>query len=55
MVEDPRARRERWNTSWHVLHEPYLDDFAQVVARLAGKQVLAPAEVAPSTRLRCGG
>jgi hypothetical protein len=37
MVEDLTVRRERWNISYYVVHEPYLDDFAPVVARLAGK------------------
>jgi alkanesulfonate monooxygenase SsuD/methylene tetrahydromethanopterin reductase-like flavin-dependent oxidoreductase (luciferase family) len=36
-VEDLTARRERWDISYYVVHEPYLDDFAPVVARLAGK------------------
>jgi hypothetical protein len=29
--------RQRWGISHYVVHEPYLDDFAPVVARLAGK------------------
>jgi probable F420-dependent oxidoreductase len=37
MVEDIEARRQRWGISYYVVHEPYLDDFAPVVARLAGK------------------
>jgi probable F420-dependent oxidoreductase len=37
MVEALQARRERWGISYCVVHEPYLDDFAPVVARLAGK------------------
>jgi probable F420-dependent oxidoreductase len=37
MVEALQARRERWGISYYVVHEPYLDDFAPVVARLAGK------------------
>jgi probable F420-dependent oxidoreductase len=37
MVEDLTARRERWDISYYVVHEPYVDDFAPVVARLAGK------------------
>ncbi|HEY1430396.1 MAG TPA: LLM class F420-dependent oxidoreductase [Stellaceae bacterium] len=37
MVEDLTARRERWDISYYVVHEPYLDVFAPVVARLAGK------------------
>ena len=36
MVEDLRARRERWGISYYVLRETYLDDFAPVVAQLAG-------------------
>jgi len=38
MVEDLRARRERWGISYWIAHEPYLDAFAPVVARLAGTQ-----------------
>jgi probable F420-dependent oxidoreductase len=37
MVEDLQARRDRWGISYYVVHEPYLDDFASVVARLAGR------------------
>jgi probable F420-dependent oxidoreductase len=37
MIEDLQARRERWDISYFVIHEPYLDAFAPVVARLAGK------------------
>lgn len=37
MIEDLQARRQRWGISYYVIHEPYLDDFAPVVARLAGK------------------
>jgi hypothetical protein len=37
MVEDLTARRERWDISYYVVHEPYLDVFAPVVARLADK------------------
>jgi len=37
MIEDLQARRRRWGISYYVVHEPYLDDFAPVVARLAGK------------------
>jgi probable F420-dependent oxidoreductase len=37
MIEDLQARRERWDISYYVIHEPYVDDFAPVVARLAGK------------------
>jgi hypothetical protein len=36
MVEDLQARRRRWGISYYAI-EPYLDDFAPVVARLAGK------------------
>jgi probable F420-dependent oxidoreductase len=36
MVEDLQARREHWDISYYVVHEPYFDDFAPVVARLAG-------------------
>jgi probable F420-dependent oxidoreductase len=36
MVEDLQARRQRWDISSYVVQEPYLDDFAPVVARLAG-------------------
>jgi probable F420-dependent oxidoreductase len=37
MVEDLQARRERWGISYYVVREPDLDDFAPVVARLAGQ------------------
>ncbi len=37
IVEDLEARRERWGISYYVVHEPFLDAFAPVVARLAGK------------------
>ena len=37
MIEDLQARRQRWGLSYYVIHEPFLDDFAPVVARLAGK------------------
>ncbi len=37
MVEDLCARRERWGISYYVIFEPYLDAFAPVVARLAGR------------------
>jgi hypothetical protein len=36
MIQDLQARRERWGISYFVIHEPYLDAFAPVVARLAG-------------------
>jgi len=35
MVEDLQAYRDRWGISYYVVHEPYLDAFAPVVARLA--------------------
>jgi hypothetical protein len=37
MVESLHARRERWGLSYFVTFEPYLETFAPVVARLAGK------------------
>jgi hypothetical protein len=37
IIEDLQARRERWGISSYIVHEPYLDAFAPVVARLAGK------------------
>jgi probable F420-dependent oxidoreductase len=37
IVEDLQARRERWGISCYVVQEPYLDAFAPVVARLAGR------------------
>src|SRR5713101_7780322 len=37
IVEDLEARRERWGISYYVVHQPYLDAFAPVVARLAGR------------------
>ena len=37
LVEDLVARRERWGISYYVIFEPYVDAFAPVVARLAGK------------------
>jgi probable F420-dependent oxidoreductase len=37
MVEDLELRRERWGISYYVIFETYLDAFAPVVARLAGK------------------
>ena len=36
IAADLRARRERWGISYYVVHEPYLDALAPVVARLAG-------------------
>ena len=37
IVEDLEARRERWGISYYVVREPFLDAFAPVVARLAGR------------------
>ena len=37
MVEALHTRRERWNISYFVTFEQYLETFAPVVARLAGK------------------
>jgi probable F420-dependent oxidoreductase len=37
MIEHLQACRERWGISYYVIHEPYLDTLAPVVARLAGK------------------
>lgn len=37
MVADLQARRQRWGISYYVIHEPYVDAFAPVVARLVGK------------------
>jgi probable F420-dependent oxidoreductase len=37
MVEDIQARRERWDISSYTIFEPYLEDFAPIVARLAGR------------------
>lgn len=36
MIEDLKARRERWGISYYIIFEPYLDAFAPVVAHLAG-------------------
>jgi hypothetical protein len=36
-VEDLQARREPWGISYCVVHEPYMDALAPVVASLAGK------------------
>lgn len=36
IVEELRARRERWDISYYVIQEPYLDALAPVVAHLAG-------------------
>ena len=35
IVEDLQAYRDRWGISYYVVHEPYMDAFAPVVARLA--------------------
>jgi probable F420-dependent oxidoreductase len=37
MVEEVLARRQRWGISYYTVQEPYLDAFAPIVARLAGK------------------
>ena len=37
MVEDLRARRERWGISYYMTHEPFMEALAPVVARLAGR------------------
>ena len=37
IVEHLQACRERWGFSYYVVQEPFLDAFAPVVARLAGK------------------
>ncbi len=37
MVADLQARRQRWGISYYVIHEPYVDAFAPVVARLVGQ------------------
>jgi hypothetical protein len=36
IVADLDARRQRWGFSSYRIHEPYLDTFAAIVARLAG-------------------
>jgi len=36
LVEDLQGRRKRWGISYYVIHEPYVDALAPVVARLAG-------------------
>ena len=36
MVEELQARRERWQMSYVVVPEEYADEFAPVVAALAG-------------------
>jgi alkanesulfonate monooxygenase SsuD/methylene tetrahydromethanopterin reductase-like flavin-dependent oxidoreductase (luciferase family) len=35
IVENLQAYRDRWGISYYVVHEPYMDAFAPVVARLA--------------------
>jgi probable F420-dependent oxidoreductase len=37
MVDDLRARRERWGVSYYMTHEPFMDALAPVIARLAGR------------------
>jgi hypothetical protein len=37
IVDDLQERRKHWGISYYVTHEPYVDAFAPVVARLAGK------------------
>jgi len=37
MVDDLRARRERWGISYVMTHEPFMDALAPVVARLTGR------------------
>ena len=37
LVEDLRARRQRWGISYYIVFEPDRDAFAPVVARLAGR------------------
>ena len=37
LVEDLQARREHWGISSYVIFEPYVDAFAPIVARLAGR------------------
>ena len=36
MIDDLRARRERWSISYVMTHEPFMDALAPVVARLSG-------------------
>lgn len=36
LVEDLRARRQRWGISYYVTFEPYMEVLAPIVARLAG-------------------
>jgi probable F420-dependent oxidoreductase len=37
LVEDLQVRRQRWGISYYVTFEPYMESFAPVVARLAGR------------------
>lgn len=37
MVADLQARRQRWGLSYYVVHEPYAEAIAPVVARLSGR------------------
>ncbi len=37
MVEDLETRRKRWGISYYLVHEPYMDALAPVIAHLAGK------------------
>ena len=37
MVDDLRARRERWGISYVTTHEPFIEALAPIVARLAGR------------------
>jgi probable F420-dependent oxidoreductase len=37
LVEELERRRERWGISYYVIFEPYMDAFAPVVARVAGR------------------
>jgi probable F420-dependent oxidoreductase len=37
LVEDLQARRERWDISYYIVFEPYIDTFAPIVARLTGR------------------
>jgi probable F420-dependent oxidoreductase len=37
IIDDLRARRDRWGISYVMTHEPFMDALAPVVARLAGR------------------
>jgi probable F420-dependent oxidoreductase len=37
VVDDLQARRQRWDISYYVTFEPYMEALAPVVARLAGR------------------